>query len=212
MGRRAHLDRLAAAAGRTWPKREARLLLITGQSRLARSPLTPAQAAWLERLDAPGVDVVRAGFPFDAPGETAPAAFLPAACLANARQHLWAKRDGTYARLVSAVLRPVAAATERVLILVMGSTGLDMVRCAWPIAAGTVRTRLELVSLGPMGAPPEPAQGVGYSAVQGRSDGWSRALYRGPVAHRPDCGHMDYWTDPATLDLVRDVVRRASTA
>lgn len=209
MSKRAHFDRLAAAANRTWPVREARLLLITGQSRLTRSPLTCVQADLLDTLNRPGLDVVRAGFPFDGPGEVAPGPFLPAASVANARQNVWARRDGLYARLVAAVLWPIAAATERVLVVVTGSTGLDMLRCAWPLTPGRGGLQLEIVSLGPVGAAPPLGPGSRYSAVQGRSDWWSRALYRGPVTHRPDCGHMGYWTDPATRGVLEGAVARA---
>jgi hypothetical protein len=46
-------------------------------------------------------------------------------------------------------------------------------------------------------------------AVQGRRDGWSRALYRGPAPTRIACGHLDYWTDPAARDLARAFVASA---
>jgi hypothetical protein len=185
-----HRAALAAAAGRVWPRRLGRVALLTGQSRLNRSPLTPDQTAFLQAVTPPSYEAVRAGLPYaDTPSEPQPG--LAGACLANARQYRWARSDRSYGRLVAGALSPMLAESDRTL-LVAASAGLALLQAAWPHLAGP-RRRLAVLCLGPAGAPPDFGGEVRVEVVQGRRDGWSRALYAGPVQHHPSCGHMGYW-------------------
>jgi len=196
--------RLAAAARAVWPPAPARLLLLTGQSRLDASPLSPQQRAFLAALARPDLDIAPRGFPFDAESEAPPAPIL-AASLRNARQYLWA-RNRKFAALVANVVFGALAQTERA-VIVTGSNGLSLLNAALA-APRTPRPPLFILALGPAGAPPN-APAITFAAVQGSRDPWSRALYAGPIAFRPACAHLDYWADEPTRAFARNFIAEA---
>lgn len=207
MARRAFFERLETAGARAWPETPARILLLTGQSRLDRSPLSPAQHAFLQQVAPPGVEPVGRGFPWDGEGPPEPPAAIAPASLVNARQHLWAVSDRRYAALTAAALQMVTDATRELLVLVTGSNGLATLQAVWPRLRPQTRLRVAIVPVGPAGAPVAFGPSTAVSVVQGRADGWSKALYRGPVHQRPPCGHLGYWSDLETRDGVRDWLR-----
>lgn len=205
MVERAFAARLAAAARTTWPPAPARLLLLTGQSRLDASPLSPQQRAFLAALATPGLDIVARGFPFDAACDAPPAPILHAS-LRNARQYLWARRRD-FGALVANALSGVLANTDRA-IIVTGSNGLALLNAALAAAPEMKRPPLAVLALGPAGAPPN-APALTFAAVQSKRDPWSGALYNGPVAFRPTCGHLGYWSDEPTRAFARAFVAEA---
>lgn len=199
--------RLAGAARAEWAPAPARLLLFTGQSRLDASPLSPHQRAFLAALAHPGLDIVARGFPFDAESEAPPAPMLSAS-LHNARQYLWStKRD--FGALIANVVFGALAKTERA-IVVTGSNGLALLNAALAAAPDAPRPPLNILALGPAGAPPI-ARDLTFAAVQGTRDPWSGALYAGPVAFRPACGHLGYWADEPTRAFARNFVSDSLT-
>lgn len=204
MSRRAFFERLTAAGGRAWPTAPARLLLLTGQSRLDRSPLSPAQAAFLRHVAPAGVEPVEQGFPWRGDDAPEPPPSLTVACLANARQHRWAALDRRYAGASAAALQRAMEGTRELLVLATGSNGLATLQAAWPGLRRPAGLRLAIVPVGPAGAPADFGPATALQVVQGMADGWSRALYRGSIHQRPPCGHLGYWTDVETRDGVRD--------
>lgn len=202
MSRRTHFDRIAAAAKTIWPPCEHRLVLLTGQSNLCSSPLSPAQVDFLSSLTSLPVEAVLTGFPFDeAPIPNRRASLLQAS-LHNARQYLWARGKPAYGRVVAQALQPILASASRSILLVTGSCGLQILQAAWPHLRRNPELRIQILALGPVGYAPRFAD-AGFSAVQGSTDLWSRMLYRGPVVHQTSCGHMDYWHDAVARDALR---------
>ncbi len=201
MAKADHFAALAAACEMDWPTVEGRVLLVTGQSRLTRSPLSPVQEKFLAEVTPVGFDPVYSGLPFrSAATEAAPN--LVTASLTNARQFLWVKQQPAYAELIAGALSPLLA-SSRAAMIVTGSMGLSLLQAAWPRRQNPVPERLAIVSLGPVGPAPTFAPDVVVEVVQGMRDGWSRCLYKGPVTQRIACGHLDYWQDPEAQQIAR---------
>lgn len=205
MTRRLHLHALARAASVVWPERPGRVVLLTGQSRLDRSPLSPAQDAFLSAVTPPTLEAVRAGAPFAAAPVEPPPGLLRA-CLSNARQYGWARRDPAYGRAVAGALSPVLSASG-VALIVSASAGLALLQAAWPHLSRP-RRRLAVLCLGPAGDAPGFGGEVRLQVLRGDRDVWSRALYRGPVTRTVRCGHMGYWRDPDVLATARAMAAR----
>ena len=196
-----HFAALAAAHEMAWPTVEGRVLLITGQSRLTRSPLSPIQEKFLAEVTPLGFEPVYAGLPFRSVATEAAPSLLTAA-LTNARQFLWVNQQPAYAELIAGALSPLLA-SSRAAMIITGSMGLSLLQAAWPRLKSPVPERLAIVCLGPVGPAPTFATGVVVEVVQGVRDGWSRCLYRGPVTRRVACGHLDYWQDPEAQQVAR---------
>lgn len=204
---RAFAARLAAAARAEWAPAPARLLLLTGQSRLDASPLSPQQRAFLAALTHSGLDIVARGFPFDTESEAPPAPIV-AASLRNARQYLWSQQRN-FGALIANILFGALANAERA-IIVTGSNGLALLNAALAAAPDAPRPPLNVLAIGPAGAP-SIARDLTFAAVQSAQDPWSRALYAGPVAFRPTCGHLGYWANEPTRAFARSFVTDALT-
>ena len=196
-----HFAALAAAHEMAWPTVEGRVLLITGQSRLTRSPLSPIQEKFLAEVTPLGFEPVYAGLPFRSVATEAAPNLLTAA-LTNARQFLWVNQQPAYAELIAGALSPLLA-SSRAAMIVTGSMGLSLLHAAWPRLKNPVPDRLSIVCLGPVGPAPTFAPDVVIEVVQGVRDGWSQCLYRGPVTHRIACGHLDYWQNPEAQQVAR---------
>src|SRR5262245_36362238 len=125
MSKPRHFARLEQAVQRPLPIAAMRVALLTGQSDLEGSALSPAQRAFLDAIAVPGMAVTSIGFPFD-PAEDSrhemPARWR--ASLANARQYVWAATNARYRALSAAALQRLIDATRSVLVLVTGSCGL----------------------------------------------------------------------------------------
>lgn len=196
-----HFAALVSARDKAWPTVEGRVLLITGQSRLTRTPLSPIQTKFLAEVTPLGFEPVYSGLPFRSVATEAPPNLLTAA-LTNARQFLWINQHPAYAELIAGALSPLLA-SSRAAMIVTGSMGLSLLQAAWPRLKDPVPARLAIVCLGPVGPGPTFAPDVVVKVVQGVRDGWSRCLYRGPVTHRIACGHLDYWQNPEAQQVAR---------
>ena len=96
MNRAAHLARMGQ--GGPLGAAPARIAILTGQARLDRSPLSPAQDAFLTAVAPRGWAVLRAGFPYDAETPPEPPGPFASAARASIRQYLWARMSRAYAR------------------------------------------------------------------------------------------------------------------
>lgn len=187
-----------------WPARN-RIALLTGQSDPSNTALSPEQSEFLEAIAPPGFDVLPHGFPFSRasePGGRYRRPHLFRASLNNAHQTMAAIFSGRFRTIVATRLGELLDRTSGTLILVTGSCGLQFVNAAWPQLQASAG-KLHIVALGPASpgrlAVPRPL----LTAVRGNSDIWSRMLYRGRIGHAVRCGHLDYWTSPETIALVR---------
>lgn len=207
MSKRIYLNRVAAAAKAVWPPCEHRVLLLTGQSDLRSSSLSPAQADFMSSLAPLQIEVVATGFPFDGASMPNRPASLLQASIQNTRQYLWARSEPAYGRAVALVLEPILASTSGSILLVTGSCGLQVLHAAWPHMRRMPELRIEILALGPVGSAPHFGE-AGFSAVQGSADLWSRMLYHGPIAYQTNCGHLDYWDDAVARNALRFLAQR----
>jgi hypothetical protein len=79
-----------------------------------------------------------------------------------------------------------------------------MLAAAWPLLRSQPPS-LRVIALGPVLLGLEAP--FSFTAIQGRQDLWSRALYRGPAPIPADCGHLDSWTSPEVRHLVATRLR-----
>jgi hypothetical protein len=177
-----------------------RLCLLTGQSDFATSDLPADKTAFLKIVAPTDTMVTHAGFPWHA-DFTKPAHATPtllAASYRNARQWIWARRDERYRNALSNIINTVAQRTEKRLLFVLGSCGVDLL--AEALSRLPARgPEIWAAILGPAGRIPLHQSLTRQIVIQGRYDIWSRALWRGSVQNRPKCGHLDYYTDTETL-------------
>ncbi len=174
-----------------------RVALLTGRSDPARTGLPEAQAAFLAAVTPPSAVAIRDGYPWtDGPPEI----HVPIALAVWRNAVQWhAARTGAARAVVAARL---AALRGGPLAIVTGSCGLDLLDCGWADGACGL-----VVALGPV-MPSRPSwPGVRVITVVGRWDALSRACHR----ERPDicvpCGHMGYWSCPATQSAVAGALK-----
>ena len=213
-----------------------RLVLLTGQSDPRRTDLSVEQAAFLDHVAPPGVEVVRDGFPWLAATRGRAAAPLWRACLSNARQLRAARGSLGFQGFLQARVGDLLDTTAERLVVVTGSCGLELLRAGWPVRGpeapepkgyGAARRpgpakgephadpprmprRTLVIALGPVAAAPVRLPGAALVTLRGARDGWSRALHRAPVDHATRCGHLGYWTCAETAAIVRRLVREAT--
>ena len=118
----------------------------------------------------------------------------------NMRQVYWSLWSPGFRAVVAQRLQILLEATERRLILITGSCGMQLANEAWPLLRPRSNLRIDVIALGPacFGELRMPA-----TVIQGRGDFWSRLFYHGPVDHYCDCGHLDYWGSEAVRGLIR---------
>ena len=206
----AYRDRLAALPAEGWLARscDRRIVLLTGQSSFAHARLRPAQRAFLRAVAPVGFEPIEVGFPFHAvmaapDGAADDEESIAGAALRNALQFFAARTDARYRAVLAHALQRVVDATGQALVVVTGSCGLELAARAWPALAIPPGLRVRVIALGPASRGRLPFSTTELTCVQGRKDRWSRRLHRGPVAFRPDCGHLDYYDDAATIAWTR---------
>lgn len=199
-------SRILAAdpAGSLVQPEHCRIALLTGQSLPSNTALSPEQIAFLEAVAPPGFAVLPHGFPFHCAFEQGEyrRAGLIRASLNNAAQTMAAVLPGRFRTIAAARLEELLARTRHTLILLTGSCGLQFVNAAWPRLRSTA-TGLHIVALGPVCLGRLAVPRARLTTVRGAGDGWSAMLFRGHIDHAVDCGHLDYWTSPETIALVR---------
>jgi hypothetical protein len=181
-----------------------RLALVTGQSVPSNIKLSPEQIAFLDAVAPPGVDVLAHGFPFlrSYEGAVYRRPSLATAAIANAQQYLASHLSPRFRSGIAARIEDLFAKTQGTLLLITGSCGIRFLDAAWPELNVTNR-RVHIIALGPanVGRLIIPKQYL--TTIRGTRDGWSKALFRGAIDHDVPCGHLDYWTCPTTIALVR---------
>lgn len=174
-----------------------RALLWTGQSSWQHAGLFPDQQHLLKTLFAD--DAVNTGFPFHQDCAQHQPSPLWRASLRNARQTLWCRSNPRYQRLLRQVLQTAIQNTKEQLTLLTASCGLEILNAAFP--ATQPKLKIKIIALGPTCL--ADIQIPAFTAIQGRQDIYSKLLYRGPVHHQPNCGHLDYAHCPETLQLLK---------
>lgn len=173
-----------------------RVVLLTGQSSFRSSRLTNDQLTLLRTVA--NATPLELGFPFHPAFDVAePVPAMVAASVRNALQFMWTLRpQPVFAR----ALQPLITNTRESLYIVTGSCGLQILNSAWPFLERPAALKLQIVAIGPAAW----QNRLRVVAIRGRRDPWSRLLYRGPITHSCDCGHLDYWSSPEVHELVRN--------
>lgn len=172
------------------------LAFLTGQSTPGRTALSPAQTAFLDALDLPGVEPLRVNFPYHpdpAPHAEAP---LLRASLANGRQYLHSRTAEFRERHREAFMAVFAPFAQ--VVFLAGSCGLELLRnLELPTA---FRQRCHVFAYGPV------ARGridcARLCLVQGSLDLFSRAWFPRVDHHLPG-GHLGYLAQPEMRTLFR---------
>jgi hypothetical protein len=187
-----------------------RIALLTGQSSFRASRLSPAQADFLRAVAPPHAEPLLAAFPYHPDFDrAAPPPGLPAASVRNGLQFLWCLTSPAFRRGVARALQPVFVRTRDRLYLITGSCGLQLLAAAWPELPIPGGLRITTVAIGPALLRCFRLDPSLVSAVQGRSDLWSRLLYRGPIAARCHAGHLEHWQSAETRSTVARLLARS---
>lgn len=172
---------------------------LTGQSSFRHSRLSPGQDGLLDAVARAGYAVVRGGFPYSAAAVRLPyrrEPILPASAR-NAAQYLAARWSPGFADDVARRLQPLLDRTERRLLLLCGSCGVEMLTAALPRLRLPADLRVLALALGPVGRLPAPSSSVDVYVVRGDRDHLSRWTSRTPAHVDVTGGHLDYVTVPA---------------
>jgi hypothetical protein len=133
-----------------------------------------------------------------------------AASLRNVVQVFWSFASTRYQSIVRQTLQRAIDTTERRLLLITGSCGLQLAVRAWPDLRIPAALEVRIVALGPACFGRLRLAPAAITVLQGGHDGWSRLFYRGPVDARLPCGHLDYWTSPEVREIVAKLLRASA--
>jgi len=184
-----------------------RIALLTGQSSPQNTALSPEQRTFLARVAPAGFATLAHGFPFHASYERRPYERPPIALasLHNARQFMAAMNDAAFRNVLAARLGELFERTEDRLILLTGSSGLQLLNAAWPHVCGAA-LNVQVLALGPACLARLNIPASCLTTIRGSCDAWSRLLYRHSIDHEVTCGHLSYWSSPEVIEVVRQLL------
>lgn len=195
------LEQLAPQRTLLTPQKR-RALLWTGQSSWQNAGLFPDQIHLLKTLFRD--DALTTGFPFHQDCDQHQPSPLWRASLRNARQTLWCRNNPRYQHLLHQTLNTALHNTGERLILLTASCGFEMLNTAFQKTQPPPNLKIQIIALGPtcLSKIALPT----FTTIQGHTDIYSKLLFRGPVHHTPNCGHLDYARCPETLQLLKHLV------
>jgi len=170
-----------------------RIAFLTGQSNPACWALSPAQTAFLERLERGGREFHACNFPYQMESPSHEAVPLFVASVYNSAQYLLSRRRTFSERYQAAVQALLSRRPHTVLLA--GSCGLELFNNL--CLSSTWLNRVSVFAFGPVARRRPDCRHV---LVQGRNDGISRMFFNS-VHHRVDCGHMDYLQQEEVVTL-----------
>lgn len=186
-----------------------RVAWLSGQSSHRHSQLSPAQRDLLAEVAALGCTPLLAGFPYNRAALLAPWRYEPLipASLRNAAQFLAARSHGRFRAELTRHLAPLFTRTAQRLVLLCGSSGLELLAAALPALGPPPELAILAIALGPVArrAPHHP--GLRLFTLQGRGDWISRLGWPHPPDARVTGGHLDYAASPEVCRLVVPVAR-----
>lgn len=207
MGYRTRLATLDYARSLSQAQARSRVVLVTGQSSFLTSRLSSDQRSFLESVSPPGAEPLLSGFPFHPDFHIdAPEPPLPAASVRNALQFIWSLSAPRFRKTAARALQPLFHNTREALYLITGSCGLQLLAGAWEHLQPSAGLAVTIVALGPAMLRPFALDPSRVRTIQGNGDFWSRALYRGPVTIRCECGHLAYWRSPQVKRLAAELL------
>jgi hypothetical protein len=195
-----YLEQLDPARSLLIP-RESRALLWTGQSSWHNAGLFPDQTLLLKTLFRD--DALTSGFPFHQDCDKHQPSPLWRASLRNARQSLWCLHNPRYQQILKQTLNNAFRNTNKRLTLLTASCGFEMLNAAFQQAPPPPSLKIQIIALGPTCL--TEIMLPSFTTMQGHKDIYSKLLYRGPVHHAPNCGHLDYARCPDTLQLLKQL-------
>jgi hypothetical protein len=179
-----------------------RALLWTGQSSWQNAGLFPDQTQLLKTLFQD--DALSTGFPFHQDCDQHQPSPVWRASLRNARQTLWCGNNLRYQQILHQTLHTAIQNTKERLTLLTASCGFEMLNAAFQQTQIPPHLEIQIIALGPTCL--SNIKLPTFTAIQGRTDIYSKLLFRGPVHHTTNCGHLDYARCPETLQLLKRLV------
>lgn len=201
MGYRTRLSALDYRNSLAASPARSRVVLLTGQSSFRSSRLLPEQIDFLKAVAPPDAEPLLAGFPYhpelDRPDSPVP---LPTAAFRNSLQFVWSMTSTRFRQIIAEALRPLL---QHKPVIITGSCGLQLLAAASPL----LKIETPVIALGPAMLRPFKLDLNLVRVIQGRRDGWSRLLYRGPITAYCDADHLGYWESPDTRKIVEALLR-----
>ncbi len=195
------LERLAPQRTLLTPRKR-RALLWTGQSSWHNAGLFPDQKHLLKTLFHD--DALTTGFPFHQDCDQHQPSPLWRASLRNARQSFWCRNNTRYQRLLHQTLNTALQNTSERITFLTASCGFEMLNAAFPQTQFPLHLEIRIIALGPTCL--SKIKLPTFTTVQGRTDIYSKLLFRGPVHHTTNCGHLEYARCPETLQLLKRLI------
>ena len=179
--------------------------ILTGQSSLQHSELTPEQADLLSIFESFGIPTLKTNFPYNEKHQN-PCATTPHILRASANngyQYLLSLFDKMYGRLVYKHLSPCINRCGHIYI-VTGSLGLQMLVKSLVYLEYDCRCKITVFALGPVTSGSMPCRdNVELVTIKGRPDYISRVFDKTRVNHWVNCGHMDYYKNEGVKEIIR---------
>lgn len=174
------------------------IAFMTGRSQPGCTALSPDQRAFLDALGAEGRGLT-VNFPWSGEDQPWRATPLLTASVNNARDYLLSRQLAFTRQYRPAALNMLDAASQT--LLLCGSCGLELFNNLQLPAA--CLSRVSLFACGPV-ARRRPS--CRHLLVQGRKD-WISRFWFTDVDEYIDCGHMNYFSHPALVDICRRFIR-----
>ena len=177
---------------------------LSGSSDPARSALTDDELGLLEAV-AGGRRIVTANFPWpDRPGLHRNTRIVLAS-VRNGVQFWQARLSGRYRAWIAGRILTLLGTDD--LVLVTGSQGLELLRCAWP-ELGADAARIRVVALGPVAR--QLPTDLRPFVIQSADDRISRLGWRGPVDLVTAGSHLGYAGDSGVRSAARAAIAAAT--
>ncbi|WP_313758889.1 hypothetical protein [Atlantibacter hermannii] len=176
------------------------IAFITGRSRPGNIALSPSQRAFLERVMNGNMMPVAENFPWIPQTESWRDTGLLRASINNARDYLSSRRPDFISRYRNLAITMLDTADHT--LLLSGSCGLELFNNL-DLPASSL-SRVSLFAFGPVARKRPDCH---HLLVQGRQDFISR-LWFPRVDERLACGHMDYLSQPALVNLCKRFIHQ----
>lgn len=188
-----------------------RVAWLSGQSSYRHSQLSPGQLGLLTEVAASGFHPLLAGFPYNRAALVEPWRREPLvrASLRNGAQYLAARRNPRFRTELVRHLTPLFTRTSSRLILLCGSSGLELLASALPAIEIPPGLSTLAIALGPVARESFRHPKVRLHTIQGRGDWISRLGFPAPPSSWVGGSHLDYAASPEVRALVRELALRS---
>lgn len=180
-------------------------LLLTGLSSLSSAHLNPEQTHFLQAVMPKNVNILYSNFPYHDDFLKKPyhSPNLLIASLRNIFQFILATFSPDFGRIIAARLKPLLQ-QQRKLVIITGSCGLALFNAALPYLKIEDMEKVMIIALGPVSFRTKDNPCKLYR-IRGTRDWVSKMSKAGMIHYTVNCGHLDYYINPETQKIVRDL-------